>query len=159
MKKNSLIGASYNAVVTAVKKDRVIFTIERVLKTKEGLKSIEEKAAYFVHGEKINLHQIFSKGETVPVQILKICHPPKDSNWLTFIVRPEVLPADTYVQDHPVGTMAIGIIAAINGATMTIRLDKNVYALTKRNKHARTGNKVSCKIDGFRKGKLSVRIF
>lgn len=159
MKANPFLGRVYNAVVTAVKKDRVIFAIEREVPTKAGIQTVTDNAAYFVHGERINLHKTFSKGQTVPVRVTKVCHPPHNAGWLSFIVRPEILPVDIYLQDHPVGSTVLGTITAVTGATMIVMLDDNVYALTKRSKHARTGISIRCKIDKFRNDKLSIRVF
>ena len=159
MKTNPFLGRVYNAVVTAVKKDRVIFAIEREISTKAGVQTVTDNAAYFVHGEHINLHKIFSKGQTIPVRVTKVCHPPQNSGWLSFIVRPEILPVDTYLQAHPIGSTVQGTITAVMGATMIVMLDNNVYALTKRSKHARTGISIRCKLDKVRNDKLSIRVF
>lgn len=143
---------SYPAVVTKVMKDRIFF---------EMTNKFEEvfTAAYFITGGNINPFQIFQVGQEIPVTMISLCDPAKNNYGITMLVEPDILPADVYLYKHPLGSTVEGVIEKITGETMLIMLDKNVYALTKRCKHAKTGKLVSCKIDKYKNKKISLRTF
>lgn len=144
-------GKSYIATVTKVQKDRVFF--EMINKFSEVF-----TVAYFITGGNINPFQIFQNGQETFVTVQSLCNPEK--NGITMLVTPDYLPVDKYVFDHPIGTSVDGVIEKITGSTMTVMLAPNVYALTKRCKHAKTGQQVTCKIDNYRERskKLSLRV-
>lgn len=143
---------SYPAVVTKVMKDRIFF--EMTNKFGEMF-----TAAYFIAGGNINPFQIFRVGQEIPVTIISLCDPAKNNYGITMLVEPDILPADVYLYEHPLGSTVEGVIEKITGETMLIMLDKNVYAFTKRCKHAKTGKLVSCKIDKYKNKKISLRTF
>lgn len=152
------INSVFPAIVTKIKDDRVFFNITREIKTKSGTQTITETAAFFAKGHMFNPHLFFSKGRSVQVTVNKLCKPSQNFYGLSCIVTPVFLPSDVYIASHPVGSLVNGTIEAIHGSTMTVVLDKNVWVITKRCRHARTGEFVDCKIDKFRHQKISVRV-
>lgn len=152
------INSVFPAVISQIKDDRVFFEITRVIVTKKGKQTVTETAAFFVKGHLFNPHLVFRKGELVSVIVNKICKPPKNFYGLTYLVTPAMLPADEYIALHPIGSRVFGTITEVHGATMTVILADNVQVITKRCKHARSGKIVDCKIDNFRRQKISLRI-
>lgn len=144
-------GKSYIATVTKVQKDRVFF--EMTNKFDDVL-----TVAYFITGGHINPFQIFQNGQETFVTVLSLCNPEK--NGITMLVTPDYLPVDEYVFDHPLGSTVDAVIEKVHGSTMTVMLAPNVYALTKRCKHAKSGLSIKCKIDNYRQRnkKLSLRV-
>ena len=152
-------GNSYSAVVTKVKDDRVFFEMEYFRFTKSGIENSKKTAAFFVKQKNFNPHTCFKCGEIVEVKVIKVFKPSENFYHLNYEVIPCSLPIDEFIKAHPIGTMVQGSIEAITGATMVICLAPNVYALTKRCKHAHTGQKVDCKIDKYRNQEISLRVF
>ena len=152
-------GKSYSAVVTKVKDDRVFFEMEYFRFTKNGIENSKKTGAFFIKQKNFNPHICFRCGEIVEVKVTKVFKPSENFYRLNYEVIPCSLPIDEFIKAHPIGTMVQGSIEAITGATMVICLAPNVYALTKRCKHARTGQIVDCKIDRFHNQKISLRVF
>lgn len=152
------INASFPAIVSKIKDDRVFFNIVREIKTKNGVQTVSETAAFFVKGQRFNPHKVFHKGQFVPVTVTKICKPPKNYYGLCYIVTPKILPIDIYIASNPIGSIVSGTINAIHGSTMTVMLAENVLVITKRSHHARTGEVVNCKIDNYRRQRISLRV-
>ena len=152
------INSVFTAVISKINDDRVFFEITRVIFTKNGPQTITETAAFFVKGHMFNPHQVFHKGQDISVIVNKICKPPKNFYGLTYLVTPTMLPADEFIALHPVGSRVSGTITEVHGATMTVLLADNVMAVTKRCRHARSGKTVDCKIDNFRRQKISLRV-
>ena len=148
-------GKTYSAVVTKIKDNRVFFSMQ----SKDG---IVLKAAYFVNGHMINPHLVFAKGKNVPVILIRPLNFRKNALGIDFEVIPEMLPVDIFYLNYLInGVNTVdGVIHKINGATMIVELAPNVYATTKRCRHAHTFMKVCCKIDKYsaRKRTLSVKI-
>lgn len=147
-KNESLARCSAYAVITKVKDDRILCTIDG------------RTAAWFAKGGNLNLHTIFRKGERIKVIIVKQCNHVLNSLGLFYIVKPQTLPIDTYAKQHPVGTVVNGTIERLQGAAMTVMLAPNVFCITRRCPHARTGQQVRCKIDKYNANQqyLSIRV-
>lgn len=152
------INSVFLAVVSKVKNDRILFEITRIISGKNGPQTITEIAAFFVKGHMFNPHLAFQKGQPVSVTVDKVCKPQKNYYGLSYLVTPVSLPADEFISLHPIGSMVSGTIIEIHGATMTVFLADNVTAVTKRCRHARSGKTVDCKIDNFRRRKISLRV-
>ena len=148
-------GQTYPAVVTKIKDNRVFFNMQ-------GRDGITLKAAYFINGHMINPHLVFAKGKNVPVILIRPLNFRKNALGIDFEVIPEMLPVDIFFLNYLInGVNTVdGVIHKINGATMIVELAPNVYATTKRCRHAHTFMKVRCKIDKYsaRKRTLSVRV-
>ncbi len=144
----SLHGCSAYAVITKVKDDRILCTIN-------GL-----AAAWFVKRGNLNLHTMFRKGERIKVTIIKQCDHLLNALRLFYLVKPQTLPIDIYAKRHPVGTVVDGTIESIRGAAMTVSLAPNVSCITRRCPHARTGQQIRCKIDKYNANQqyLSIRV-
>lgn len=144
----SLHGCSAYAVITKVKDDRILCIVNG------------QAAAWFTKSGNLNLHTIFRKGESIKVFIIKQCNRQKNMLGLSYLVKPQTLPIDTYAKQHPVGTVVDGTIESIRGAAMTVSLAPNVSCITRRCPHARTGQQVRCKIDKYNANQqyLSIRV-
>lgn len=159
MKKNKRIGETFSGKVTKIKDDRVFFIIERFRLQDNETVLIEENAAFFIHAGFFNPHKFFKTGEIVELKITRQYNPKKNPYSLHYEVLPLILPSDEYIKEHPIGSTVKGTIESITGATMVVYLAPNVYAVTKRIKHAKTGLKIDCKIDRFHNQKISLRVF
>lgn len=138
-----------SAIITKIQDDRILFNLNGF------------NAAWFVGGGNLNLHTMYSKGESVKVKIIKQCNSRQNTLRLSYIVIPEKLPVDNFVISHPVGTLTDGIIEKIHGATMTVVLAPNVSSITRRSSGARTGQQVQCKIEKYNPNKryIAIRVF
>ncbi len=134
------------AHVERVKDDRVLFYVLN----QDGETCI---AWYYVHGEHINLHQIFKKGDCVEVKVISIVKDNKKSLLTEIIVMPVTLPVDTFVAENPIGSDVIGTVTEINGGNMLIELAKNVFCLVKRVANSKTGMEVTCRLDRYNQNK------
>lgn len=143
---------SYPAVVIKIKNDRIFFELTNMYDEKFT-------AAYFINGGNINPHQIFRVGQQTTVTMISLCDPTKNNCGITMLVVPDVLPSDVFLHKNPLGSMVEGIIEKITGETMIVMLDKNVYAVTKRCKHAKSGLSIQAKIDKYRNKRISLRTF
>lgn len=153
------IGKIYTAVVKKVKKDRIFFDIKCFIFNPEEQEEIVKKAVFFIKQKNFNPFICFKQEDIVDVKVVNLHNPCKNIYHMEYEVIPCTLPADEYIKEHPVGTMVQGTIESITGATMTVCLAPNVYALTKRSKHAHTGQSIDCKIDRFHNQKISLRVF
>lgn len=144
---------SYTAVVTKIMKDRIFFEI---MNTHGEVFTV----AYFITGGHINPFQIFRNGQRTFVTVLSLCNPEKNNCGITMLVVPDFLPVDDYIFEHPLGSTVDAVIEKVHGSTMTVMLAPNVYASTKRCKHAKSGLSIKCKIDNYRQRnkKLSLRV-
>lgn len=159
-KKNSYgVGRIYTAVIRKIKNDRIFFDIKQKLFDGETDVDVTKKAVFYIKQKNFNPFIYFKEGKEIEVEVVNLYNPNKNFYYLDYEVMPLILPVDEYIQEHPVGTMVEGTIENINGATMIICLAPNVYALTKRSKHARTGKNIICKIDRYHNKKLSLRVF
>jgi len=137
------------AHVERVKDDRVLFYVLN----QNGESCI---AWYYVHGEHINLHQIFKKGDIVNVKIISIVKDGKKSEQTEVIVAPVTLPVDTYVAENPIGSDVTGTVTKINGDNMLIELAKNVFCLVKRAANFKTGMAVTCRLNRYNENKKTL---
>ncbi len=153
------IGKIFTAVVKKIKKDKIFFDIKQLLFNEDGQEEITRKAAFFIKQKHFNPHLFFKKEKIVDVRVVRLLNPRKNACFLDYEVVPCTLPVDEYIKAHPIGTMVQGTIETITGATMTICLAPNVYAVTKRCNHAHTGQIIDCKIDRFHNQKISLRVF
>ena len=152
------LGKIYSAVITKVKDDRVFFEVEYFALIRGKLEAMKKTAAFFIKRLRLNPHTFFKHGQIIDVKVTKILKPSKNFYYLNYEVIPCILPADEFIQAHPVGSMVQGKIESLTGATMTVCLAPNVYAITKRCNHARTGREIDCKIDKFHNQKISLRV-
>ena len=152
------LGKVYSAVITKVKDDRIFFELEYFSFINGKIENVKKIAAFFIKNLHLNPHTCFKCGQIVDVKVTKILKPSKNFYYLNYEVIPCILPADEFIQAHPVGSMVQGKIESLTGATMTVCLAPNVYAVTKRCKHARTGREIDCKIDKFHNQKISLRV-
>lgn len=148
------VGKTYPAVITSVKNDRVLFSVTN----HDGERF---SGGFFIHGQRINLHQVFRTGTEIPVVISQICNPAKTRCRLHLLVQPVELPVDSFIVRHPVGSVTTAVINSVYGSSMTVILAPNVVCTAKRMPHGRTNMKVACKIDRYNadRKKLSVRVF
>ena len=153
------IGKIYSAQIRSIKKDKVFFEIKLLSFFDFEPQEIIKKAAFFIKIKNFNPYTSFKIGETIDVKVIRLFNHKENACLLDYEVVPCILPADEYIKTHPVGSTVQGKIDTITGATMTIFLAPNVYALTKRSKHAHTGQIVDCKIDKFHNQKISLRVF
>lgn len=153
------IGKTYTAVVKRVKKDRIFFDIKCFFFNAEEQKEIVKKAVFFIKQKNFNPFICFKQEDIVDVKVVNLHNPNKNIYHMAYEVIPCSLPTDDYIKEHPVGTLVQGTIDSITGSTMTVCLAPNVYALTKRTKHAHTGQTIDCKIDKYRNQKISLRVF
>lgn len=130
------------ATVKQIKDDRVKFSLINVF-------GEECFAWYYVSKERINPHQVFKKEESISVRVLSILKDGRKNPATVILVRPEIFPVDVFLQAHPIGCEVSGIIEAIKGSNIIIRLAKNVYCMAKRSKHAKTGLEVSCLLNRY----------
>lgn len=136
------INSILEATVCCVKNDRVRFSITNVY-------GEECDAWYYISGERINPHQVFQKGEKVDVRVMSILKDGRTNPATVILVRPEKLPVDLFLEEHPIGSKVTGIIIAIHNSGMVIRLAENVHCMVKRCKHAKTGIWVACLLNRY----------
>lgn len=153
------VGRIYTAIVKKVKEDRVLFDIKQLWFNADGQEEVTKKAVFFIRQKNFNPFIFFKKEDIVDVKVVNLHNPYKNIYQMEYEVIPCSLPTDEYIKEHPIGTMVQGTIESITGSTMMVCLAPNVYVLTKRCKHARTGQIVDCKIDRFHNKKISLRIF
>lgn len=156
MKKNErkygfTCGKLYSAVVTKIENDRIFFEME-------NWEHDIFTAAYFITGGNINPFQIFKIGQEIKVRVISLCNQAKNNYGITMLVVPNELPVDRFIHKHPLGSTVLGTIHAINGPTVVIMLAPNVYCVTKRCKHAKTGMRVPCKIHNYRVSQKTLSI-
>lgn len=140
-------GCTYPAIVENIQNDRVFFKIARY----DDMKKVRS-ATYYVHGGNMNLFQIFHRGQRTTVKMEGFCRNGE------IIVTPELLPIDQFFIDNPLNSRVIGVITALTSFTMLVMLEKNVFAITKRSKHAKTGRVVICKIRDYNPNKKKLSI-
>lgn len=153
------IGKIYTAVVKKVKKDRILFDIKQFRFNADSQEEITKKAVFFIKQKNFNPFICFKQEDIIDVKVVNLHNPSKNIYHMEYEVILCTLPADEYIKTHPIGTMVQGTIETITGSTMMVCLAPNVCALTKRTKHARTGQKIDCKIDRFHNQKISLRVF
>lgn len=136
------LNSTVEATVRGIKDDRVCFSVINVY-------GEECKAWYYIHGEHINPHQVFKKGQSIDVRIMSILKDSRKNPETVILVRPETLPVDLFLEDHPIGSEVSGIIIAIRNSGMIIRLAENVHCMVKRCKHAKTGTLVACLLNRY----------
>lgn len=153
------VGKIYTAIVKKVKDDRVLFDIKQLWFTADGQEEVTKKAVFFIRQKNFNPFIFFKKEDIVDVKVVNLHNRNKNIYHMKYEVIPCTLPMDEYIKEHPIGTMVQGKIETITGSTMMVCLAPNVYALTKRSKHAHTGQIVNCKIDRFHNQKISLRVF
>ncbi len=134
------------ARVEKVKDDRVMFC----LINQDGEICT---AWYYVHGEHINTHQVFKKGDIIEVKIISIVKDSKKSEQTEIIVTPITFPIDTFVAENPIGSDVTGTVTEINGGKMLIELAKNVFCLVKRVANSKTGTEVTCRLNRYNENK------
>lgn len=152
-------GKVYTAVVKKVKNDRVLFDIKQLIFCEGEPLEIIKKAVFFIRQKNFNPFICFKQEDIIDVRVVNLHNPDKNIYHMAYEVVPCTLPADEYIKEHPIGTMVQGTIESITGSTMMVCLAPNVYALTKRTKHAHTGKIIDCKIDRFHNQKISLRVF
>ena len=152
-------GKIYTAVVKKVKKNRILFDIKQLIFCEDEPLETIKKAVFFIRQKNFNPFICFKPEDIVDVKVVNLHNPSKNIYHMAYEVVLCTLPADEYIKKHPIGTMVQGTIESITGATMTICLASNVYALTKRTKHAHTGKIIDCKIDRFHNQKISLQVF
>ena len=153
------VGKIYSAVVKKVKKDKIFFDIKLFTFNDSEAGQTVKKAAFFIKQKHFNPFIFFKRESIVEVCVTRLLNPQKNACSLDYEVVPCLLPIDIFIYEHPVGTMVQGTIETITGSTMMVCLAPNVYAITKRSKHAHTGQVIDCKIDKFRNQKISLRVF
>ena len=153
------LGRIYTAIVKKVKDNRILFDIKQLRFNADSQEEVTKKAVFFIRQKHFNPFIFVKKEDIVDVKVVNLYNPDKNIYHMEYEVVPCTLPADEYIKTHPIGTMVQGTIEAITGSTMLVCLAPNVYALTKRTKHARTGQIVDCKIDRFHNQKISLRVF
>lgn len=145
-------GNIYPALITNIKNDCIFFTM------KERSSGEKIKAAYFIKGERINPHQIFKKGEEIPIRLIRHCNPKENSCGIAMLVCPEELPVDIYINKFPIGSIVNGRIQKLDGSTMTLELVPNVTCITKRCRNAQTGKYTDCRIEKYNPNKKSISV-
>lgn len=129
------------ATVRCIKDDRVRFIVTDV-------NGEECDAWYYIHGENINLHQTFKKGEIIEVSVLRIGKDSKTNDTI-IDVRPLVLPIDIFIAQNTMGSEVNGKITKIFGSGMTVELAQNVCCQVKRIKGAKTGMNILCRLSRY----------
>lgn len=138
---------SYPAIVEKVFQNKVLFKIGLTADMKEF-----RYATYYVTGGNVNLFQIFTHKQFTTVTINKIFRNE------TLTVIPNELPVDYFIAKHPLGSTVFGKIHAITGSTVVVMLAPNVFCVTKRCKHAKTGMSVKCKINNYRASQKALSV-
>lgn len=136
------LNTTIEATVCRIQNDRVRFSVTNCF-------GEECDAWFYIHGERINPHQVFNSGMTISVRVMRISKDARRNNETIVEVRPEVLPVDTFLEKHPVGSMLLGRIEKIEGSGMLVCLAENVFCLVKRVKSARTGMQIMCELNRY----------
>ncbi len=136
------LNSTVEATVRCIKDDRVRFSVINVY-------GEECDAWYYIHGERINPHQVFKKGENIDVRVMSILKDGRSNPATVILVRPEELPVDLFLEEHPIGSRVTGKIIAIRDSSMIIRLAKNVHCMVKRRKQAKTGMWIDCLLNRY----------
>lgn len=136
------LNSTVEATVRCIKDDRVRFSVTNCY-------GEECNAWFYIHGEHINPHQVYHRGTTIPVRVIRISKDTRRSKETIVEVRPEFLPVDSFLAEHPLGSQLQGRIEEINGSGMLVRLAENVFCLVKRIKTAKSGMLVFCKLSRY----------